>query len=151
MRAADYLGIDEQLTDGERAIRDTVRDFAAGELAPNVTEWFEAGALPADLGREFGQLGLLGMHVDGYCCAGASATEYGLACRELEAVDSALRSFVSVQRSLAMFAIHRWGSKQQREHWLPAMATGDVIGCFDLTEPDALSVGQAVTGLAAFR
>ncbi|MGI8680267.1 MAG: acyl-CoA dehydrogenase family protein [Jatrophihabitans sp.] len=137
MRAADYLGIDEQLTDDERAIRDTVRDFAAGELAPNVTEWFEAGALPADLGRVFGKLGLLGMHLDGYGCAGASATEYGLACRELEAVDSGLRSFVSVQGSLAMFAIHRWGSEQQREHWLPAMATGDVIGCFGLTEADA--------------
>ncbi len=137
MRADDFLGIDELLTDDERAIRDTVRDFAADELAPNVTEWFEAGALPADLGRAFGKLGLLGMHLDGYGCAGASATAYGLACRELEAVDSGLRSFVSVQGSLAMFAIHRWGSEQQREHWLPAMATGDAIGCFGLTEPDA--------------
>ena len=94
-------------------------------------------SLPEELGVELGELGLLGMHLEGYGCAGTSATAYGLACLELEAGDSGLRSFVSVQGSLAMFAIHRFGSEEQRERWLPAMAAGEVIGCFGLTEPDA--------------
>jgi glutaryl-CoA dehydrogenase len=133
----DFLRIDDLLTDEDRAIRDTVRDFAQSELAPHIAEWYDEGTLPDDLGQMFGKLGLLGMHLDGYGCAGTSATAYGVACRELEAVDSGLRSFVSVQGSLAMFALHRWGSEEQKEEWLPRMATGDAIGCFGLTESDA--------------
>jgi glutaryl-CoA dehydrogenase len=133
----DFLGVDDLLTDEDRAIRDTVRDFAQSELAPHIAEWYDEGTLPDDLGQRLGKLGLLGMHLEGYGCAGTSATAYGVACRELEAVDSGLRSFVSVQGSLAMFAIHRWGSEEQKEEWLPRMATGDAIGCFGLTEPDA--------------
>ncbi len=137
MRADDYLDLDGQLTEEERAIRDTVRDFAEAELAPNVAGWYESGTLPSDLGRVFGKLGLLGMHLTGYGCTGSSAMAYGIACCELEAVDSGLRSFVSVQGSLAMFAIHHWGSDNQREQWLPRMATGEAIGCFGLTESEA--------------
>ena len=135
--AHDFLHNDDLLTDEDRAIRDTVRDFAQSELAPHVAEWYDEGTLPDDLGRLFGKIGLLGMHLEGYGCAGTSATAYGVACRELEAVDSGLRSFVSVQGSLAMFALHRWGSEQQKEEWLPRMATGEAIGCFGLTESDA--------------
>jgi glutaryl-CoA dehydrogenase len=137
MRADDYLDLDAELTDEDRAVRDTVRDFARAELAPQVADWYDRGTLPSDLGTQFGKLGLLGMHLTGYGCAGTSATAYGVACRELEAIDSGLRSFVSVQGSLAMFAIHRWGSEEQRQEWLPRMATGEAIGCFGLTEPDA--------------
>ena len=137
MRADDYLDLDAELTEEDRAVRDTVRDFARAELAPQVSDWYERGTLPADLGPKFGKLGLLGMHLTGYGCAGTSATAYGVACRELEAIDSGLRSFVSVQGSLAMFAIHRWGSEEQRQEWLPRMATGEALGCFGLTEPDA--------------
>ncbi len=133
----DFLKIDDLLTDEDRAIRDTVRDFAQSELAPHVAEWYDEGTLPDDLGRLLGKLGLLGMHLEGYGCAGTSATAYGVACRELEAVDSGLRSFVSVQGSLAMFALHRWGTEEQKEEWLPRMATGEAIGCFGLTESDA--------------
>ncbi len=133
----DFLKVDDLLTDEDRAIRDTVRDFAQSELAPHIAEWYDEGTLPDDLGPLLGKLGLLGMHLEGYGCAGTSATAYGVACRELEAVDSGLRSFVSVQGSLAMFAIHRWGSEEQKETWLPRMATGDAIGCFGLTESDA--------------
>jgi glutaryl-CoA dehydrogenase len=133
----DFLNVDDLLTDEDRAIRDTVRDFAEHELAPHVAEWYDEGTLPDDLGPSFGKLGLLGMHLEGYGCAGTSATAYGVACRELEAVDSGLRSFVSVQGSLAMYGIHRWGSDEQKEEWLPRMATGEAIGCFGLTEPDA--------------
>src|SRR3954470_8131881 len=135
--AHDFLHNDDLLTDEDRAIRDTVRDFAQSELAPHVAEWYDEGTLPDDLGRLFGKIGLLGMHLEGYGCAGTSATAYGVACRELEAVDSGLRSFVSVQGSLAMFALHRWGSEQHKEEWLPRMATGEAIGCFGLTESDA--------------
>ncbi|MFZ2013732.1 MAG: acyl-CoA dehydrogenase family protein [Nocardioides sp.] len=133
----DFLQVDDLLTDEDRAIRDTVRDFAQSELAPHVAEWYDEGTLPDDLGRLFGKIGLLGMHLEGYGCAGTSATAYGVACRELEAVDSGLRSFVSVQGSLAMFAIHRWGTDEHKDEWLPRMATGEAIGCFGLTEPDA--------------
>jgi glutaryl-CoA dehydrogenase len=133
----DFLAVDDLLTDEDRAIRDTVRDFAQSELAPHVAEWYDEGTLPDDLGRLFGKLGLLGMHLEGYGCAGTSATAYGVACRELEAIDSGLRSFVSVQGSLAMYAIHRWGTEEHKEEWLPRMATGELIGCFGLTEPDA--------------
>lgn len=134
---ADFLSLDASLTNEERAVRDTVREFARTELAPHIGEWYEHATLPPDLGPAFGKLGLLGMHLDGFGCAGMSATAYGIACRELEAVDSGLRSFVSVQGSLAMFAIHRWGTSEQREQWLPPMADGSAIGCFGLTEADA--------------
>jgi glutaryl-CoA dehydrogenase len=135
----DFLAVDADLSDTERDVRDAVRDFAARELAPNVAEWFEAGTLPdpRGLARAFGGLGVLGMHLEGYGCGGSSAVAYGLACRELEAVDSGLRSFVSVQGSLAMAAIHKFGSEEQKEAWLPRMAAGEAIGCFGLTEPDS--------------
>jgi glutaryl-CoA dehydrogenase len=133
----DFLGIDRQLSDEERDIRDTVRAFVADKVTPYVGDWFEAGTIPIELARELGQLGLLGMHLEGYGCAGASATAYGLTCMELEAGDSGIRSLVSVQGSLAMFAIWRWGSEEQKLQWLPRMAAGDAIGCFGLTEPDA--------------
>ena len=133
----DFLNIDDLLTDEDRAIRDTVREFAQRELAPHVAEWYDQGTLPDGLGPKFGAIGLLGMHLKGYGCAGLSATAYGVACRELEAVDSGLRSFVSVQGSLAMYAIHRWGSEEHKDAWLPKLATGEAIGCFGLTESDA--------------
>jgi len=133
----DFLAVDGLLDQDERDIRDTVRAFAESELAPHVSEWYEQGTLPDDLGRKLGKLGLLGMHLEGYGCAGMSATAYGVACRELEAVDSGLRSFVSVQGSLAMFALHRWGTEEHKDEWLPPMASGEALGCFGLTEPDA--------------
>ena len=134
----DLIGFDSLLTDEERQIRDAVADFGDRELRPHVADWFEAGALPVnDLAPKFGELGVLGMHLDGYCCPGMSAVDYGLACMEIEAVDSGLRSLVSVQGSLAMFAIHHWGSEEQKEHYLPGMAAGTTLGCFGLTEPDA--------------
>ena len=132
----DFLAVDGLLDQDERDIRDTVRAFALAELAPYVAEWYEQGTLPDDLGPKLGKMGLLGMHLDGYGCAGMSATAYGVACRELEAVDSGLRSFVSVQGSLAMFAIHRWGSDEHKDEWLPRMASGEALGCFALTEAD---------------
>ncbi|MBX5441765.1 MAG: acyl-CoA dehydrogenase family protein [Solirubrobacteraceae bacterium] len=137
VRPGDFLDIDHLLSDEERDIRDTVRAFVRDRVVPHVGEWFEAGTLPVELARELGALGLLGMHLEGYGCAGASATAYGLACMELEAGDSGVRSLVSVQGSLAMYAIWRWGSEEQKRHWLPRMAAGEVIGCFGLTEPDA--------------
>ena len=134
----DFLDLDAGLAEEERAIRDAVRTYAKDNLLDNVADWYETGALPAaELAKGFGSLGLLGMHLEGYGCAGTSAVAYGIACRELEAVDSGLRSFVSVQGSLAMYAIHKWGSEEQRQEWLPRMATGDALGCFGLTEPDA--------------
>ncbi len=133
----DFLDADALLSTEDRDIRDTVRAFADAELAPYVADWYDQGTLPDDLGPRLGKLGLLGMHLEGYGCAGMSATAYGVACRELEAVDSGLRSFVSVQGSLAMYALHRWGSDAHKDEWLPRMATGEAIGCFGLTEPDA--------------
>jgi glutaryl-CoA dehydrogenase len=133
----DFLGIDRQLSDEERDIRDTVRAFVSDRVVPNVGDWFEAGTIPLELAQELGRIGVLGMHLEGYGCAGASATAYGLACLELEAGDSGIRSLVSVQGSLAMYAIHRWGSEEQKLQWLPRMAAGDALGCFGLTEPDA--------------
>ena len=133
----DFLAIDSLLSDEERLIRDTVRSFVADHVTPHVGEWFDQGTIPKDLARELGRLNLLGMHLEGYGCAGASATAYGLACMELEAGDSGIRSLVSVQGSLAMFAIHRWGSEEQKNEWLPRMAAGEAIGCFGLTEPDS--------------
>ena len=137
VRPEDFLDIDSLLSDEERDIRDAVRVFVRREVVPNVGEWFEQGTIPRDLAPALGALGVLGMHLEGYGCAGASATAYGLACLELEAGDSGVRSLVSVQGSLAMFAIHRWGSEQQKQEWLPRMAAGDAVGCFALTEPDA--------------
>ena len=136
-RAQDFLGLDHFLTDEERAIREAVRAFVRDRVIPHVGEWYETATLPVELARELGRLDLLGMHLDGYGCAGASATAYGLACLELEAGDSGIRSLVSVQGSLAMFAIHQFGSEEQKQNWLPRMAAGELIGCFGLTEPDA--------------
>jgi glutaryl-CoA dehydrogenase len=133
----DFLAIDALLGDEEKAIRDTVRQFVRERILPEVGEWFEQGILPRELAQEVGKLGLFGMHLEGYGLPGASAVAYGLACLELEAGDSGIRSLVSVQGSLAMFAIWRWGSEEQKERWLPPMHTGESIGCFGLTEPDA--------------
>ena len=132
----DLLDLDADLTSDERLIRDTVRDFVGRRVLPHIGDWFERGIFPKELALELGELGLLGMHLDGYGCAGASGTAYGVACRELEAADSGLRSFVSVQGSLAMFPIHAYGSEEQKQEWLPRMARGEAIGCFGLTEYD---------------
>lgn len=134
----DPLGLDASLSSDEIAVRDTVRRFCAEHVTPHVAAWFEDGDLPVarDLAKQFGELGLLGMQLHGHGCGGASAVHYGLACRELEAADSGIRSLVSVQGSLAMFAIARFGSDEQKRQWLPGMATGDLLGCFGLTEPD---------------
>nr|WP_260758007.1 acyl-CoA dehydrogenase family protein [Mycobacterium sp. SMC-8] len=120
----------------EREIAATVRKFVDTELRPNIEGWFESATLPRELGRRFGQLGVLGMHLQGYGCAGTNAVGYGLACLELEAGDSGFRSFVSVQGSLSMFSIYRYGSEEQKNEWLPRLASGEAIGCFGLTEPD---------------
>ncbi len=136
-RPHDFLDIDFLLSDEEREIRDMVRRFVAEQVTPYVGEWFEQATIPRELAPALGALGLLGMHLEGYGCAGASATAYGITCTELEAGDSGVRSLVSVQGSLAMFAIHRWGSEEQKQEWLPKLATGEAIGCFGLTEPDA--------------
>ncbi len=135
---ADPASLDTLLTDDEKAVRASVRQLCADRIDPYIGEWFEAGALPdiRGLTKELGSLGVLGMHLEGYGCAGMSATEYGVACLELEATDSGIRSLVSVQGSLAMFAIWRWGSEEQKQEWLPPMAAGTAIGCFGLTEPD---------------
>ena len=133
----DFLALDALLDDEERAIRDTVRQFVRERVLPEVGDWFEQGILPREIVQELAKLGLFGMHLDGYGLPGASASAYGLTCLELEAGDSGVRSAVSVQGSLAMFAIWRWGSEEQKEHWLPAMHRGEAIGCFGLTEPDA--------------
>ncbi|MEZ0064783.1 glutaryl-CoA dehydrogenase [Streptacidiphilus sp. MAP12-20] len=134
----DPLGFDDLLSPEDLAVRDTVRDWCTDRVLPHIADWYEAGELPTvrELARELGQIGALGMHLEGYGCAGASAVQYGLACLELEAADSGLRSLVSVQGSLAMYAIHRWGSEEQKQQWLPGMAEGEIIGCFGLTEPD---------------
>ncbi|MGH3066574.1 MAG: acyl-CoA dehydrogenase family protein [Gaiellaceae bacterium] len=133
----DLLGLDALLDDEERAIRDTVRQFVRDNVLPEIGDWFEQGILPRELMSELAKLGLYGMHLDGYGLPGASAVAYGLTCLELEAGDAGVRSAVSVQGSLAMFAIWRWGSEEQKERWLPAMHAGELIGCFGLTEPDA--------------
>jgi glutaryl-CoA dehydrogenase len=132
----DFLEIDRLLSDEERAIRDAVRDLVADQVLPGIGDWFERGEFPRDVAKSLADLGLLGMHLEGYGCAGANAVSYGLACLELEYGDSGMRSFVSVQGSLSMFPIHRFGSEEQKERWLPLMARGEVIGCFGLTEPD---------------
>ena len=131
------LAIDGLLTDDERDVQALVRRFCDDQGRPNLPTWYDEATVPArELARGLGELGLLGMHLDGYGCAGSSATAYGMACHELEAADSGIRSLVSVQGSLAMFAIWKWGSEEQKSEWLPRMATGEAIGCFGLTEPD---------------
>lgn len=134
----DPLGIDAELTTEQLAIRDSVRALCRDRVAPYVGEWFERGEFPQvrEITRELGKLGVLGMHLEGYGCAGLSAVDYGVACEELEACDSGLRSLVSVQGSLAMFGLWRWGSEEQKQQWLPSMAAGEALGCFGLTEPD---------------
>lgn len=133
----DFLAIDDLLTGEERMLRDTVRKFVADKVTPNIAEWFENATFPAELVREMGALGLLGMHLEGYGCAGTSAVAYGLACTELEAGDSAVRSFTSVQGSLVMYPIWEFGAEEQKQQWLPGMASGEIIGCFGLTEADS--------------
>lgn len=134
----DPLDLDQQLSADERSVRDSVRRFCDERVVPHVGQWFEDGAVPEIrwLIEEFGTLGLLGMHLEGYGCAGMSAVDYGLACTEVEAADSGIRSMVSVQGSLAMFPIHAYGSEEQKQEWLPRMAAGTAVGCFGLTEPD---------------
>jgi glutaryl-CoA dehydrogenase len=133
----DYLDVDALLDDEERAIRDTVRQFVRQRVLPEVGDWFEKGVFPREVFGELARLGLLGMHLEGYGLPGASSVAYGIVCRELEAGDAGVRSAVSVQGSLAMYAVWRFGSEEQKERWLPAMHAGEAIGCFGLTEPDA--------------
>ena len=134
---ADLIGIDSLLTDDEKALRQTVREFVDAEIRPNIAGWYDEAVFPLELVRKLGSLGVLGMQLDGYGCAGQSAVDYGLAALELEAGDSGLRTFVSVQGSLAMSAIYKHGSEAQKQEWLPGMAAGTIIGCFGLTEPTA--------------
>jgi len=131
------LDLDRLLSEEERAIRDAVRSFVSDQVLPGIGDWFERGEFPREVAKGLAELGLLGMHLEGYGCAGANAVSYGLACLELEYGDSGFRSFVSVQGSLCMFPIRTYGSEEQRKRWLPAMARGEVIGCFGLTEPDS--------------
>jgi len=134
----DFLDTDALLSDEEVLLRNTVRDYVEKEINPNVADWWDEGNIPhAELAKAFGELGMMGMHLEGYGCAGTSATAYGLACMELEAGDSGIRSFVSVQGSLAMFPIWKFGSEEQKQTWLPRMAKGEVLGCFGLTEADS--------------
>ena len=133
----DFLSVDSLLDGEDRLLRDTVREWVADKILPDVADWFEGGYFPKELAKEMGDLGLLGMHLDGYGCAGTTAVQYGLACTELEAGDSGARSFVSVQGSLSMFPIWAFGSEEQKQEWLPGMAAGDIIGCFGLTEADS--------------
>jgi glutaryl-CoA dehydrogenase len=135
--ADDFLELDQQLSEEERLLRDTVRRYVRDQVLPGIADWYDRGVFPRELATDMGQLGLLGMHLEGYGCAGASATQYGLACMELEAGDSGFRSFVSVQGSLAMFPISAYGSEEHKQRWLPGMAAGELIGCFGLTEHDS--------------
>ena len=144
---SDVLALDALLTPGEQEIQQKVRDFTAQRIRPNIARWYDDAVFPLELAPELGELGLLGMHLEGYGCPGRSAVEYGLAAMELEAGDSGIRTFVSVQGSLAMTAIHTWGSEDQKQEWLPRMAAGEVIGCFALTEPSA---GSDPSSMATF-
>ena len=136
MDAVDFLDIEPLLSDEEKMIRDTCRRFVGDRVMPGIEKWFEAGEFPSEVATELGDLGLLGMHLSGYGCTGTNSVSYGLACLELEAGDSGFRSFVSVQGSLAMWPIWKYGSEEQKQEWLPRMAAGEIIGCFGLTEPD---------------
>ena len=141
----DFLNVDALLDGEDRLLRDTVREWVGDRVLPYVADWFEEGYFPRELAKEMGSLGLLGMHLEGYDCAGTSAVQYGLACTELEAGDSGARSFVSVQGSLSMFPIWAFGSEEQKQQWLPGMAAGEIIGCFGLTEPDSGSDPGSMT------
>ena len=141
----DFLELDRQLAEEELLLRDTVRRYVRDRVLPDIATWFDEGIFPRELAKEMGALGLLGMHLEGYGCAGASGTQYGLACMEMEAGDSGFRSFVSVQGSLAMFPIHAYGTEEQKQQWLPGMAAGELIGCFGLTEPDSGSDPSSMT------
>jgi glutaryl-CoA dehydrogenase len=145
---SDVLALDALLTPGELALRERIRDFTDQRIKPDIARWYDDATFPLDLAPELGELGVLGMHLEGYRCPGRSAVEYGLAAMELEAGDSGIRTFVSVQGSLAMTAIHRWGSEDQKQEWLPRMAAGEVIGCFALTEPTAGSDPSSMTTVA---
>src|SRR5688572_12483606 len=144
----DLLAIDSLLSDDEKALRATVRSFVDAEVRPRIAGWYEDAVFPVELVPKLAELGLLGMHIEGYGCAGRSAVEYGLAAAELEAGDSGLRTFVSVQGSLAMTAIAKHGSEEQKTEWLPRMAAGEVIGCFGLTEPGSGSDPGSMTTFA---
>src|SRR6202020_331342 len=135
----DPAGIDTLLSEEELAVRQTVRDFCADKILPHVASWYERGELPGvrELTRELGKIGLLGMHLTGYGCAGMSSVDSGLACMDLEAPGSGLRALVSVQGSVAMYAIWRFGSEEHKREWLPRMAAGEAIGCFGRPVPDA--------------
>ncbi|PRB45148.1 acyl-CoA dehydrogenase [Arthrobacter sp. MYb23] len=145
---SDVLALDSLLTADELALRERVRDFTAQRIRPNIARWYEDAHFPRAIAPELGELGVLGMHLEGYGCPGRTAVEYGLAAMELEASDSGIRTFVSVQGSLAMTAIHKWGSEAQKEQWLPRMAAGELIGCFALTEPTAGSDPSSMTTFA---
>jgi glutaryl-CoA dehydrogenase len=145
---SDVLALDSLLTPDELALRQRIRDFTDQQIRPDIADWYEQGVFPMHLPAQLGELGVLGMHLEGYGCPGRSAVEYGLAAMELEAGDSGIRTFVSVQGSLAMSAIHKWGSEDQKEEWLPRMAAGEVIGCFALTEPTAGSDPSSMTTTA---
>ncbi|GAA3283175.1 acyl-CoA dehydrogenase family protein [Paenarthrobacter aurescens] len=145
---SDVLALDSLLTGDELALRERVRDYTVQRIRPNIARWYEDAHFPRELATELGELGVLGMHLEGYGCPGRTAVEYGLAAMELEAGDSGIRTFVSVQGSLAMTAIHKWGSEAQKEQWLPRMAAGELIGCFALTEPSAGSDPSSMTTFA---
>ncbi|MFF3037811.1 acyl-CoA dehydrogenase family protein, partial [Arthrobacter citreus] len=148
LEPADLISFDSLLSSDELALRAKVRSFVDEAIRPNIAGWYEAAHFPLEIVPEMGKLGLLGMHLHGYGCAGRSAVEYGLAGAELEAGDSGLRTFVSVQGSLAMSAISKWGSEEQKLRWLPGMAKGEEIGCFGLTEPTAGSDPSAMKTFA---
>src|ERR671914_1029032 len=143
----DLVNFDDHLSEEEEDVRARVRSFVQERIKPNIEGWYDEAVFPREIIPEFAELGLLGMHLSGYGCAGKSAVEYGLACMELEAGDSGLRTFVSVQGSLAMSAIHEFGSEEQKQEWLPRMARGEAIGCFGLTEPTA---GSDPAGMKTF-
>src|SRR6476661_1889707 len=145
--SSDILDLDSLLSAEELELRQKVRDFTRQRIKPDIARWYEEAVFPLELATELGELGVLGMHLEGYGCPGRSAVEYGLAAMELEAGDSGIRTFVSVQGSLAMTAIHTWGSEEQKQEWLPRMAAGEVIGCFGLTEPTA---GSDPSSMATF-
>ncbi len=145
---SDVLALDSLLTSEELALREKVRDYTTQRIRPNIARWYEDAVFPQEIAPELGELGVLGMHLEGYGCPGRTAVEYGLAAMELEAGDSGIRTFVSVQGSLAMTAIHKWGSEEQKEQWLPRMAAGELIGCFALTEPTAGSDPSSMTTFA---
>jgi glutaryl-CoA dehydrogenase len=145
---SDVMAIDSLLTPDELGLRQRIRDFTDQQIRPDIADWYDRGIFPLHIAAQLGELGVLGMHLEGYGCPGRSAVEYGLAAMELEAGDSGIRTFVSVQGSLAMSAIHRWGSEDQKQEWLPRMAAGELIGCFALTEPSAGSDPSSMTTTA---